>query len=158
MAPIYEVVEAHGHPGGREDDIFGPPLFPLHNIAEHSGDTEAKPRRHRREGAGGGRAGGGERIATVITNKNHLSHLCNLFSFNIRSMLKRSGSLSEDWEGQALGHSQSSPGLHQQEGIIFKPTCTLTLHWTHNPHRQRRPDDRQHQDHDVCLKSLHSTS
>lgn len=125
-------------------------------------NTVETPRQSREgtggRGAGGGRAGGGERIATVITNKNHLSHLCNLFSFNIRSMLKRSGSLSKDWEGQALGHSQSSPGLQQQEGIIFKPTCTLTLHWTHNPHRQRRPDDRQRQDLEVCLKSLHSTS
>lgn len=34
---------------------------------------------------GGG--GGGGRNATVITNKKHLSHLCNLFSFNMRSML-----------------------------------------------------------------------
>lgn len=44
-----------------------------------------------------------ERIATVITNKNHLSHLCNLFSFNMRSMLKGSRSLSKAWEGLALG-------------------------------------------------------
>lgn len=56
-----------------------------------------------REGIRGGRRARGERIATVITNKNHLSHLCNLFSFNMRSMLKRSGSLREAWEGQALG-------------------------------------------------------
>lgn len=31
--------------------------------------------------------GGGGSPATVITNKKHLSHLCNLFSFNMRSML-----------------------------------------------------------------------
>lgn len=37
------------------------------------------------EGGGGG--GGGGSNATVITNKKHLSHLCNLFSFNMRSML-----------------------------------------------------------------------
>lgn len=73
-------------------------------------------------------------------------------------MLKRSGSLSEDWEGQALGHSQSSPGLYQQEGIIVKPTCTLTLHWTHNPHRLKKPDYRQHLDPEVCLMALQSIS
>lgn len=73
----------------------------LHNVAapwaESSRDT-----RERREWNRGRRTRG-ERIATVNANKNHLSHLCNLFSFNMRSMLKRSGSLWEAWEGSALG-------------------------------------------------------
>lgn len=105
---------------------------------------------------GGGAGGGGERIATVITNKNHLSHLCNLFSFNMRSMLKRSGSLSEVWEGPALGHSQASPGLQQQGGIMFKPTCTLTLYWP--PHGQRRQNNRQNVDPEVLSEPLGTTS
>lgn len=45
-------------------------------------------RRREREKEGRARDGGRKKsIETVITNKKHLSHLCNLFSFNIRSML-----------------------------------------------------------------------
>lgn len=128
MAPHHEVLEAGVQPGGQKDNI----CFSHYKTMQNTVETSRQSREGTRGGGvAGGWAGGEEIIATVITNKNHLSHLCNLFSFNIRSMLKRSWSLSGDWEGQALGHSHSSPGLYQQEGIIFKPTCTLTLHWTH---------------------------
>lgn len=77
-------------------------LLVLHNATvsqqKNTGDTKRKAEREDE-----GRRAGGERTATVIINKNHLSHLCNLFSFNMRSMLKRSGSLREAWEGWALG-------------------------------------------------------
>lgn len=69
----------------------------------HFREKTVETLKERREGRRKGRRTVGERIATVITNKNHLSHLCNLFSFNMRSMLKRSGSLREAWEGRALG-------------------------------------------------------
>lgn len=78
---------------------------PLHSCCTMWSFRGKKQWRHQRkaEREEEGRRAGGERIATVITNKNHLSHLCNLFSFNMRSMLKRSGSLREAWEGRALG-------------------------------------------------------
>lgn len=85
-----------------EPDAHTPALLRLHNTAV-SGQKTAETLKESREGRRKGRRTGGERIATVITNKNHLSHLCNLFSFNMRSMLKRSGSLREAWEGRALG-------------------------------------------------------
>jgi len=37
-------------------------------------------------------------MATVITNKKHLSHLCYLFSFNMRSMLVEICELRKAWE------------------------------------------------------------
>lgn len=95
MAPHHEVVEAPVHPDGQEADICCSHYTTLQNTVETSRQSRKGTGRER-GGGGGGWAGGGEIIATVITNKNHLSHLCNLFSFNIRSMLKRSGSLSED--------------------------------------------------------------
>lgn len=50
--------------------------------------------------------GGGGDNATVITNKKHLSHLCNLFSFNMRSMLE----ICEFW-GKPWRRDQSTLSL-----------------------------------------------
>lgn len=54
-------------------------LCVLHNLAHREGRGKKK--------GGQGMEGEKKSIETVITNKKHLSHLCNLFSFNIRSML-----------------------------------------------------------------------
>lgn len=82
-----------------------------------------------RGGKGWGGRAGGESSATVITNKNHLSHLCNLFSFNMRTMPEK---ISEFERGQGEGWFKASLILESEQlALISSQPALLTLQMPH---------------------------